>query len=105
MTLSGRWKRASRRTGFKMNCHCGRPLHYIDPKIQEMVQRYVNELGEFMPVTVGHRTWMVQRHFVALHGLKAKDLPFLGFQEVLTNPQRAETPVQRETETSGGEGL
>jgi hypothetical protein len=46
--------------------------------MEEMIQR----LGSTMPVTVGGRTWMVPRHYIALHGLKAVEMPFLGFEEV-----------------------
>jgi hypothetical protein len=28
------------------------------------------------------RRWRVQRHYVALHGITAKDLPNLGFPEI-----------------------
>jgi len=65
-----------------IKCHCGKPLHYSDKKEQKGVQKLVDQLGEFVPVTVGPRTWMVQRHFVALHGIKGKDLADLGFKEV-----------------------
>lgn len=64
-------------------CACGKPLHYSDPVIQQMVQSYVDKLGENEPVTVGGRTWLVPRHYLALHGLNAWELPALGFEEVL----------------------
>ncbi len=63
-------------------CACGKPLHYSDPANQEIVQRYVDELGEYERVSVGGRTWLVPRHFIALHGLKARELPTLGFEEI-----------------------
>jgi hypothetical protein len=65
-------------------CHCGRPLHYTDPDLQQKVQTFVDELGEYIPVTTGGRTWLVQRHYIALHGFKASELPDLGFTEVRT---------------------
>lgn len=63
-------------------CACGRPLHYSDPEIRRMVQEFVNELGEEVKVVVGNRSWMVPRHYIALHGLKAQELPTSGFPEV-----------------------
>jgi hypothetical protein len=65
-----------------LNCHCGKPLHYSDPEIQRMVETLIRTQGEYLPVTVGERTWLVPRHYIALHGLKAIELPFLGFEEV-----------------------
>jgi hypothetical protein len=63
-------------------CHCGRPLHYTNPKLQELTQKFVEELGEYIPVHWNGRVFLVQRHFIALHGIKAQELPNLGFQEV-----------------------
>jgi len=63
-------------------CHCGKPLHYRDPLNLTRMLRLVREVGEFVNVTVGSRTWRVQRHYIALHGIKAKELPALGFEEV-----------------------
>lgn len=63
-------------------CHCGQPLHYSDPKIQEMIETMVRGLGPRVRVTFGGRTWLVPRHYIALHGLKSIELPFLGFEEV-----------------------
>ena len=64
-----------------VNCHCGQPLHYQDARIQASVELLVRLLGEYMPVRAGGRTWLVQRHYIALHGIKAAELPFLGFEE------------------------
>jgi hypothetical protein len=45
----------------------------------------VSELGTHTKVTVdGRRTWLVPRHYIALHGLKAEQLPGMGFEEVKT---------------------
>ena len=63
-------------------CHCGKPLHYADPVVERMVTALVKQLGEYTPVTVGARTWLVQRHYIALHGLNAWELPTLGFDEI-----------------------
>ena len=52
-------------------CGCGEPLHYSDSHLQEIVQHFVDELGEFVEVRVNGRAWRIPRHFLALHGLKA----------------------------------
>lgn len=62
-------------------CACGKPLHYTDATMREMVQKLVDQLGEEIPVIYGHKTYMIPRHFIALHGLKALNLPKLGFKE------------------------
>lgn len=58
-------------------CHCGQPLHYTDPAIEELMMEMVEALGEFTRVTLGKRTWLVSRHYIALHGLKAKEIDTL----------------------------
>jgi ribosomal protein S27AE len=63
-------------------CACGRPLHYNDKIVQEMTQLLVNELGENVRVSFGERTWIVQRHFIALHGINRKLCLEYGFPEV-----------------------
>lgn len=65
-----------------MHCHCGQPVHYTDQAIQRIVERIVAELGEYIPITVLDRTWMVQRHYIALHGIKAWEISQLGFEEI-----------------------
>jgi hypothetical protein len=64
-------------------CFCGQPLHYRDPAIELMVSRMVRDFGERVRVSVGARTWLVPRHYIALHGLKTEDVPRLGFEEVV----------------------
>ena len=66
----------------KEMCHCGRPLHYTDRVVERMVRTLIEQTGEYVPVAVGGRTWLVQRHYIALHGLKAQELPDLGFLEI-----------------------
>jgi hypothetical protein len=65
-------------------CACGRPLHYNDPNVLRMVERLVATKGPDVHVQVGDRVWLVQRHYIALHGLKAQELPSLGFPEVIS---------------------
>lgn len=64
------------------HCHCGKPLHYTDKGLEEVVKEYTRDLGEFIPVQVDGRVWRVQRHYIALHGIKGKDLSTLGFEEI-----------------------
>lgn len=63
-------------------CHCGKPLHYSDPQVQVMMERLITELGPIIVVTLGSDSWEVPRHYIALHGLRAEDLPNLGFRKV-----------------------
>jgi hypothetical protein len=66
-------------------CACGKPLHYRDTKTQALVQLLVDSLGEMIKVECGSRLWLVPRHYIALHGLSPIELPFLGFEEVMTD--------------------
>ncbi len=63
-------------------CACGKPLHYSDPLLQQMVQRAVDALGANVRVVVKGRVWLVPRHYIALHGLVAAELDRLGFPAV-----------------------
>lgn len=80
-----------------MNCACGLPLHYPNEETRLAVQRMIDLAGGDQYVTVTEfqmpplpfhkgRSWRVQRHYIALHGLKAQELPAiaaeLGFEEV-----------------------
>lgn len=71
----------------KMNetkCHCGQPLHYIHKDIEDALNRDIAAHGDYINVTSRStgKTYKVQRHYLALHGLKEQELPFLGFEEV-----------------------
>jgi hypothetical protein len=71
-------------------CSCGQPLHYTSEIIETAMALQVARLGPTVKVTVaadtGERTWEVPRHYIALHGLEAPELPRLadklGFREV-----------------------
>jgi hypothetical protein len=69
-------------SGAVERCHCGVPLHYSDPRVEMYVRRLVAELGPDVPITVAGRTWLVPRHYIALHGVKGGELSALGFAEV-----------------------
>jgi len=63
-------------------CVCGRPLHYTDPNIKAHVESLVATLGSHIRVNCGGKTYLVPRHYIALHGLIASDLPRMKFEEV-----------------------
>lgn len=71
-------------------CACGQPLHYNDPAIRAQVERMIAlaDGDEFIDVWVhngrGTFGWRVQRHYIALHGLKSRDLPTLGFEPIIS---------------------
>jgi hypothetical protein len=68
-------------------CHCGRPLHYSDPGIRNYVMRVIALKGPHMIISDGRgRRWRVPRHYLALHGVKERELSELGFDEILENP-------------------
>lgn len=61
-----------------MNCPCGRPLHYKDKRVEEYVTSIVEQKGVMIKMTVGGGgAYWVNRHYLALHGIKAVDLPSL----------------------------
>jgi hypothetical protein len=60
-------------------CHCGRPLHYSNPQTERVVREMVELHGEFLIVETSAGRWSVPRHYIALHGLKAAEVPALGF--------------------------
>ena len=64
-------------------CHCGKPLHYSDPKMREAVERLIGKLGAKVQVQIRGKTWLVPRHYIALHGVKAWEIEKLGFEEVI----------------------
>ena len=63
-------------------CPCGKPLHYTDIQIRHKVQALVDKLGEMITVQCGVKRYKVSRHYIALHGLKGRNLDQLGFEEV-----------------------
>lgn len=68
------------------SCPCGKGLHYTNATTAEMVKEMVCAFGPLLLVKVpGLGTWLVPRHYIALHGLKAADLPNLGFEKVGTD--------------------
>jgi hypothetical protein len=70
-----------------LNCSCGQPLHYADPLAEAQVTRLVETLGSHIPITTPDGTWLVSRHYIALHGVSAAELPSLGFQRAFVCPR------------------
>lgn len=60
-------------------CPCGRKLHYETPELEQYVKRLIMEKGRLIPVTTPEGTWKVPRHYIALHTIRAKDLPMLAY--------------------------
>lgn len=63
-------------------CACGRPLHYNSPAVERIGKLQTELYGPMVPITTQQGTWLVQRHFVLLHGLRAMDLPSLPFAKI-----------------------
>ncbi len=72
--------------GKKMNeiCHCGEPLHYTDANIKKVIDDIITDKGRYIAVTscVTMKTYKVDRHYIALHGLKGAELHLQGFEEI-----------------------
>lgn len=64
-------------------CACGLPLHYTDKNLEAEIIKLTDELGEWMPLHLGNDKYLVQRHYVALHGFKPPQLPDLLAQGII----------------------
>ena len=58
-------------------CPCGRGLHYTNPAQQHAVEKLVKLYGVTVKVRTPAGAWLVPRHWIALHGLAAQELPDL----------------------------
>lgn len=69
-------------------CACGRALHYSDATIAARVTQLVDWFGPNTRVTTPEGTWLVPRHYIALHGISAQGLSLeadvFGFEKVTT---------------------
>lgn len=65
-------------------CLCGKELHYSDKEVEKYMVNLVKELGRFIHVVddENNKTYKVDRHYIALHGIKQIDLDKLNFEEV-----------------------
>lgn len=66
--------------GDRLRCPCGQPLHYRDPSERAYMLRQVRRLGPTMAVRTTDGTWLVSRHYLALHGIRPWELPTLAAQ-------------------------
>lgn len=58
-----------------VNCACGLSLHYSDPEIERYMTWLTETKGEFQKITIPpYGSWMVQRHYIALHGISGPEL-------------------------------
>lgn len=80
--------------GPEKRCACGKPLHYSDPKLQAMVTAMCRTLGENATVNSAQGSWLIPRHFIALHSWDPDDTPKLaaryGFRQVGPPPKLGE---------------
>lgn len=68
-------------------CPCGKPwlnLDLIDPRLWSQVEQFIAELGEYIPVSIGPRTWSVPRRCIAWHGVTSDQLAAGIFEEIPT---------------------
>lgn len=66
-------------------CACGEDLHYTDPEVEETMHDIVMEKGEYITVKMkGGESYKVQRHYIALHGLKYNEVAIIG-EEIKKN--------------------
>lgn len=66
-----------------IKCPCGKDLHYTSVDDQRLVEKYVRELGLEVKVVNGSKTYMVNRHYIALHGLKSLEMEDLAKKGVI----------------------
>ena len=65
-----------------MKCACGRDLHYEHPETRALMERLVAQAKtpDVVVTVTSHRPgvatrhFFVQRHYIALHGLKTQEL-------------------------------
>jgi hypothetical protein len=61
-------------------CSCGLDIDAhpnSNPATQAATQLIVEQRGEFIPVHVPGGDYMVPRHYIALHGIRAMEVPEL----------------------------
>ena len=74
-------------------CACGEPLHYINKDVEGIIKHYAEEFGEMVEITASSGTFLVQRHYIALHGVEAKDLDRLAIDGVVERTSKKPPPV------------
>ncbi len=66
-------------------CACGKPLHYTDPRNEKIVSEAVAKCGPDLIVVGPFGRYLVQRHYLALHGLKGSELVSLAKRGIIRN--------------------
>lgn len=61
-------------------CDCGEPLHYSRLQTKAYVELLIATVGPTQVVTTPDGSWWIPRHYVALHGIKAEEIPSLAEQ-------------------------
>ena len=68
--------------------------------MEKIVRKYAKELGEMVEITAPSGTFLVQRHYIALHGIEAKDLDRLAIDGVVERtskkPLHVLTPEEKD---------
>lgn len=63
-------------------CKCGQKMHLSDSQ-RMLLQITAKKWGETKKVTIlGGKSYYVPTYYIIVHGLKAKELPTLGFPEI-----------------------
>lgn len=67
-------------------CPCKEGFHIVDISVKEwaIVADQIKELGDKMKITITgtQKSYLVPRIYIAVHGIRAIDLPKLGFKEI-----------------------
>lgn len=66
-------------------CHCGKPLHYVSKAVEDAISKIIEAKGSrFVNITQIEtgRTFKVDSHYVALHGVQGNLLHTYGFEEI-----------------------
>lgn len=92
--LAGRWAARQKTTASEGidGAAGGSPLHYSNPRLRAMVAAVSACLGPDIEVQSPDGHFVVQRHYIALHGLKAADLPDLAARGIVRRAHAAASP-------------
>jgi hypothetical protein len=63
-------------------CHCGQKLHFSNERQKRELEEVINRFGENITIRHGVKKYLVPRTYIALHGIRDKDISKLGFKEI-----------------------
>jgi hypothetical protein len=66
-------------------CHCGHKLHFSNARQKRELEEVINRFGENITINYGIKKYLVPRTYIALHGIRDKDISKLGFKEITDN--------------------